>query len=54
MNRIILPIFVISASAYVAYKLIKSGLDAPEEQRYLECLDMEGEQHWTIPLPEHA
>ena len=47
-----MPIFVVCASAYVAYRLIKSGLAEPEEQRYLECLDMEGEQHWSIPLPD--
>jgi len=54
MKHLILPLFVVTASAYVAYKLIKSGLAEPEEQRYLECLDMDGEQHWSIPLPEHA
>lgn len=52
MNRIILPLVFISASAYVVYRLIKSGLAEPEEQRYLECLDMDGEQHWSIPLPD--
>ena len=52
INRIILPLVFISASAYVAYRLIKSGLEQPEEQRFLECLDMEGEQHWSIPLPD--
>lgn len=48
----LMPIFVVCASAYVAYRLIKSGLAEPEEQRYLECLDMDGEQHWSIPLPD--
>ena len=48
----LMPIFVICASAYVVYRLVKSGLEQPEEQRYLECLDMDGEQHWSIPLPD--
>ena len=51
MTRIILPFLVISASAYLAYRLIKSGLSEPEETRMMVCFDPDDGMPILVPEP---
>lgn len=34
-----MPIFIISASAYLLYRIAKLGFDQPEENRLMVCYD---------------
>ena len=49
--RYILPFLVISASAYAAYRLIKSGLSEPDEIRLMVCYDPDDGSPVLIPEP---
>lgn len=49
--RYILPFLVIPASAYIAYRLIKSGLDEPDEIRLMVCYDPDNGIPVLIPEP---
>ena len=49
--KYLMPIFVISASAYFAYRLIKSGLSEPEETRLMVCYDPDDGSPVLIPEP---
>ena len=51
MTRFILPFLVITASAYVAYRLIRSGLSEPEETRLMVCYDPDDGSPVLIPEP---
>jgi hypothetical protein len=45
------PFLVITASAYAAYRLIKSGLDEPDETRLMVCYDPDDGCPVLIPEP---
>jgi hypothetical protein len=45
------PFLVITASAYAAYRLIKSGLDEPDENRLMVCYDPDNGYPVLIPEP---
>lgn len=45
------PFLFITASAYAAYRLIKSGLDEPDETRLMVCYDPDDGSPVLIPEP---
>ena len=49
--KYVLPLLFIPASVYIAYRLIKSGLDEPDETRLMVCYDPDNGYPILIPEP---
>ena len=49
MTKLLLPFIAITASAYVVYRLIKSGTEQPPEQRVMVVEDPSGDDLLYIP-----
>lgn len=49
--KYVLPLLFIPASIYLAYRLIKSGLDEPDETRLMVCYDPDNGMSFLIPEP---
>lgn len=47
--KYLLPLFFIPASAYIAYRLIKSGLEQPPEERVIVVDDPYSDAEYYIP-----
>ena len=49
MSKFIIPIFVISASIYAVYRLIKSGQEEPPEERFMVVDDPYSDAEYYVP-----
>ena len=47
--KYLMPFIVITASAYAVYRLIKSGTEAPPEQRVMVVEDPSSDELWYVP-----
>jgi hypothetical protein len=47
--KYIMPIFVISASIYAVYRLIKSGQEEPPEERFMVVDDPYSDAEYYVP-----
>lgn len=49
--KYLMPFLIIPVSAYLAYRLIRSGLDEPDETRLMVCYDPDDGSPVLIPEP---
>lgn len=49
MSKILLPIFVVSASAYAVYRLLKNSQEEPPEERFMVVDDPYSGAEYYVP-----
>lgn len=49
MSKFVIPIFVVSASIYAVYRLIKSGQEEPPEERFMVVDDPYSDAEYYVP-----